>query len=68
MISVKHFRNFEFDLQSAASESACIRSEWDDKQTLTHLTIEIMFINENCFLYFIRIGLLRNGILIIKFI
>ena len=49
MISVKHFRNFEFDLQSAASESACIRSVREDKQTLTHLTIEIMFINENCF-------------------
>ena len=30
MISVKHFRNFEFDFQSAASESACIGFLWED--------------------------------------
>ena len=41
MISVKHFRNFEFDLQSAASESACTGFLWEDNKLWFSLQLKL---------------------------
>ena len=44
MISAKHLRKFEFDLQSAASESAFTGSLWEDNQNWFSLQVKLRWV------------------------